>query len=113
VRFVRQVYGIEIELGRTHRRPNAAGRSADLGAAKRSFGKMGGPPSAMSNQLLHLALRDPRRMKQGLNGGAASGTEVGSYLVLRARISVGSAASRAPGTVAWDFSPLSTHFRLR
>jgi len=32
-------------------------------------------------QLLHRASRDPRRMKQGLNSAAASGKEVGSYLV--------------------------------
>lgn len=34
-----------------------------------------------SSQLLHRASRDPRRMKQGLNRGAASGTEVGLFLV--------------------------------
>jgi hypothetical protein len=32
-------------------------------------------------QLLHRALRDPRRMKRELNSAAASGKEVGSYLV--------------------------------
>jgi glycosyltransferase involved in cell wall biosynthesis len=69
---------------------------------------------ADSYQLLHRASRDPRPMKRACNGmAAASGTEVGLYLVPRTRISVGPAASRAPRTVAWGFAPLSTHFRVR
>ena len=63
------------------------------------------PARADSYQLLHRASRDPRRMKRACNTAAASGTEVGLYLVLRARISVGPAASRAPRTVAWGLSP--------
>src|SRR5438105_7754736 len=66
-----------------------------------------------SFQLLHRASRDPRHMKRVCNSRAASGTEVGLYLVPRTRISVGPAAPRAPRTVAWGFAPLSTHFRLR
>src|SRR5574337_825200 len=58
-----------------------------------------------SFQLLHRASRDPRRMKRASNStAAASGAEVGSYLVLRARISVGPAAPRAPRTVAWSLA---------
>uniref|UniRef100_E6PKM9 Lipoprotein n=1 Tax=mine drainage metagenome TaxID=410659 RepID=E6PKM9_9ZZZZ len=67
----------------------------------------------VSCQLLHRASRDPRRTKRASNGAAASGKEVGLYLVPRTRMSVGPAASRAPRTVAWGFAPLSTHFRLR
>lgn len=66
-----------------------------------------------SFQLLHRASRVPRRMKRVCNSAATSGAKVGSYTVLRARISVGPAASRAPRTVAWGFLPLSTHFKLR
>jgi hypothetical protein len=67
----------------------------------------------LPRQLLHRASRDPRRMKRMCNSSAASGIEVGLYLVPRTRTSVGPAAPRAPRTVARGLVPLSTHLRLR
>lgn len=70
-------------------------------------------PKPASCQLLHRAAREPRRMKRMCNSDAASGKEVGFYLVPRTRMSVGPAASRAPRTVALGPAPLSTHPRVR
>ena len=67
----------------------------------------------LTYQCFHGAGRHPRPMKLACNSGAASGTEVGSYLVLRARISVGPAALRAPRTVARRLVRRSTHPRFR